>query len=385
MRNKVITNHRDFKIYPIAAESCGVRAFCFYFHSPDLKILLDPGCALGPFKKNRMPHPFEFQRQRKLTESIMRIAIDADMLFISHYHHDHFKPNLRDDYYVYSNEKIFETIARDKIILAKDPECNINYNQQKRGQKYFRDCKRAGATILSPRSTNDIVNHRFEGRINFQHVKNRYTEIKRCLLGTICTGNTDILLPREFLHGLRPKKKIYLQPVIIRRKNTAFYFFPDVQGFPDEENLEMLMETRNNLQKNGVDQHLIAFGGPIPYIYRRRTDRASQIILANSISHSCRVIKAFDISIIDHHILRDLNYLKYWRQFSYAASASDHIVRAVNTSLRFDNEKGQAGRTNAVMEVNRTKLYKNNPSSHEFNIWAKRAQRKNTRSAPPPK
>jgi predicted metallo-beta-lactamase superfamily hydrolase len=131
--NEPIPNTKFIKIYPVAGESFGVRSFCFRITTPDTSILLDPGCALGPRKGSKVPHPLEFIQLRKFTESIINAARKSSYLFISHFHHDHFKPNLNDNYFIYTNSDIFKAIFDNKQIYSKNHFSKINKNQQKRG------------------------------------------------------------------------------------------------------------------------------------------------------------------------------------------------------------------------------------------------------------
>jgi predicted metallo-beta-lactamase superfamily hydrolase len=91
----LLTNNKNFFIYPICAESRGVRSFCIQIKTPDISILLDPGCALGLRGKHKYPHPFEFQKLYDYTHEIVNLANESKYLFISHYHHDHFKHELQ--------------------------------------------------------------------------------------------------------------------------------------------------------------------------------------------------------------------------------------------------------------------------------------------------
>ena len=138
----------QMKINPICSESCGVRSFCIHVTTPDLSILLDPGCALGPFKKFKIPHRLEFERLHHYTTEIEKISTNCDFLFVSHYHHDHFKPNLKDDMYINSSQKLFESLYSDKTVFTKQYRNKINYNQKQRGEKFHKDLSKIGINFI---------------------------------------------------------------------------------------------------------------------------------------------------------------------------------------------------------------------------------------------
>ena len=52
---------KKIKAMPIAAESLGVRSMCTYIETPDLRVLLDAGVSLCPYRFRLPPHPKEFE------------------------------------------------------------------------------------------------------------------------------------------------------------------------------------------------------------------------------------------------------------------------------------------------------------------------------------
>jgi predicted metallo-beta-lactamase superfamily hydrolase len=68
---------------------------CTFVETTDVKILIDPGAALGP-RFRLLPHPEEYNALRDSRQRIHEYSRRADLLIISHYHHDHFTPNFTD-------------------------------------------------------------------------------------------------------------------------------------------------------------------------------------------------------------------------------------------------------------------------------------------------
>ncbi len=78
------------KILPIAFDSMGTRSMCTFVKTRDVKILIDPGVALGPSRYGLPPHPIEIQQRKEHWQAIVGYAMQADVLIVTHYHYDYF-------------------------------------------------------------------------------------------------------------------------------------------------------------------------------------------------------------------------------------------------------------------------------------------------------
>ena len=66
------------------------------WETPDVKVLLDAGISLCPYRFSLPPHPIEFQTIAKLRGRIAEAADTAEVVTISHYHFDHHTPSFED-------------------------------------------------------------------------------------------------------------------------------------------------------------------------------------------------------------------------------------------------------------------------------------------------
>ncbi len=82
-----------------------------------IKILIDPSAALGPRRYGLPPHELEEAALSSALELIHRELQNADAVIFTHYHWDHYDPELD---------------LRGKTIFTKDPKNHINYSQKKR-------------------------------------------------------------------------------------------------------------------------------------------------------------------------------------------------------------------------------------------------------------
>ena len=69
----------------------GVRSLSIMVELEGLNLLIDAGAALGP-RSGLPPHPLEYMALKRAKERIRNAAKTADIIFISHYHYDHYTP-----------------------------------------------------------------------------------------------------------------------------------------------------------------------------------------------------------------------------------------------------------------------------------------------------
>src|SRR2546430_397838 len=107
------------RVIPLAAESLGVRSMATYVEAGDLGILIDPGATLAPTRWGLPPAEAEWQALRRANDRISAYATRARLIFVSHYHEDHF----RSDPVSYVG----------RTVLAKDPRRMVAGAQARRG------------------------------------------------------------------------------------------------------------------------------------------------------------------------------------------------------------------------------------------------------------
>src|SRR5947207_45381 len=79
------------KVVPLAAESLGVRSMATYVEAGPTGILIDPGATLSPSRFNLPPSEEEWEALRRANDRISAYAARAEVVFVSHYHEDHFR------------------------------------------------------------------------------------------------------------------------------------------------------------------------------------------------------------------------------------------------------------------------------------------------------
>jgi uncharacterized protein len=77
------------KIEIIGAESLGVRGLCCFVTAGEHKILIDPGIALGLFRRGLAPHPAQVAVGEVIRKKIIQTWGHATDIVFSHFHGDH--------------------------------------------------------------------------------------------------------------------------------------------------------------------------------------------------------------------------------------------------------------------------------------------------------
>ena len=112
------------KVVPLAADSLGVRSMATYVECGATRILVDPGAALAPNRYGLPPADAEWDALKRANDRISGYATRSSLVFVSHYHEDHF----RYDPGLYAG----------RTVWAKDPRRMINPRQAERADTLWK-------------------------------------------------------------------------------------------------------------------------------------------------------------------------------------------------------------------------------------------------------
>jgi len=251
------------QIIPLASESLGTRGFSLFIVSEDQKILIDPSVSLGPIRNGYPPHLHEIASAFLSRYFIMKFWENVNIIIQSHYHADHYSLGIKRPY-EFTNHDIAKKLYSHpkKIILAKDPIKNINYNQKKRAKWLW---KRKGIPLFSA-----------DGN-------------------TFVFGRTRIMFSKALPHGKVGAKQGWVVSVSISDSFGSVLITSDVSGPGSDIALKFIID-------NPAD--LVIIDGPSTY-----HPNQTKIEIKRAFQ---RLNKAIEISpvIIDHHLLRDLEWKK---------------------------------------------------------------------------
>lgn len=277
------------KVVPMASDSLGVRSMATYVETKDCKILIDPSAALGPKRYGLPPAEQEMATLEKTKNEIARTAKRCDILTISHYHYDHYDPSAG--------------FYKDKKIFAKDINKNINKSQQKRGTDFKKIVEDSCDLIYCDDSKHNV-------------------------------GNTELIFSPPFFHGPENVRLGYVIMTTIDDGEKRLLHASDVQGPVTKSAKEYIISQSPDL--------LIMDGPPTIFLGWK----FSMQNLQDAADNLVEIKEKLDCDIIlDHHLLRDLNYKKTFPQ-PYRASGEK-----VKTFAEY------IGKENNTLEAHRKELW----------------------------
>ncbi len=276
------------KIKPLAFDSLGTRSMATYVQT-DIKIVIDPSAALAPSRYGLSPHPIELKRLEEHINKINKISKKSDVLIVTHYHYDHHNPE---------HPEIFE----NKIAFLKHPTKNINRSQKGRA-KYFLE-------LIKPKK--------------LEYSDGREFQIK----------NTTIKFSKAVYHGTNSKLG-YVTEVLIEYKGKKFIHTSDVEGPAVKDQTDFILKEKPDV---------VFIDGPMTYMLGYRYSRKN---FEKSIENLKGIAEVVDKIVVDHHLLRDLN----WREKISEVEKVNHVYSAAE----FAKKKEE------LLEAMRKELYETHP------------------------
>lgn len=254
------------KFYPIGEESLGVRSMSLYIETGEAGLLLDPGASLAPRRYGLPPHPREMDAIEAFRRRLYSYVKIADVLFISHYHRDHFTPTYR-GIYMGTGPNDYRTVYTGKVIFAKDYN-TANPSQKVRGIQLFKRIKDLASRV-------ELV----DGK-----------EVK--------LGGVKLRFSKPLPHGDVGSKTGFVIGVSVEEKGERLLYLPDVQGPLTEEAVNFVMsESPNALFIGGFPYYLV------DYAFSQEQLERSRALLGKIVEGS-----GAELIVIGHHLLRSLNW-----------------------------------------------------------------------------
>jgi predicted metallo-beta-lactamase superfamily hydrolase len=246
-------------VTPLAAESLGVRSVATYVECGQTRVLIDPGAILAPSRFNLPPVEDEWEALRRANDRISAYATRASLIFVSHYHEDHF----RHDPGLYAG----------RLLWAKDPKRHITGRQAQRAERFWKAVAGGGPTDAA------------EGR-------------------RLETVDAVLQASPPLSHGPDGTGLGYVVALTVedRREGTRFVHASDVQGPLSPVAAAYLARQRPTL---------LYLSGPPAYL----ESQLGAELVERGIEHLLRIIDQTGCRVIlDHHALRDAAYPERFRR-----------------------------------------------------------------------
>jgi predicted metallo-beta-lactamase superfamily hydrolase len=309
------------KVTPLASESLGVRSMCTLVETSDVRVLLDAGVSLAPYRFSLLPHPIEFQTIARLRKRIEEASERAQVVTISHYHFDHHTPSY-EDWLVNWTEatESARQIYQDKLVIMKNPKDKINPSQRERAWMF----QKTGGRYAMKLSVAD-------GR-------------------EFVFGETVLRFSEAVSHGSKDAVLGWVVMASIECDGECFMHAPDVQGPISAKTVEVILAEKPDV---------LMVGGPPFYLGGFKVEEAQiQIGLSNLI----KIVESVPLTILEHHALRDAQ----WRVRAESVfNASDQAGHLLLTGAEYSGVK------DVFLESKRKELYAEFPPSAEFEKWTK--------------
>lgn len=224
-----------------------------YVEAGDLGILIDPGATLAAARWGLPPAEAEWEALRRANDRISAYATRARLVFVSHYHEDHF----RSDPVTYVG----------RTVLAKDPRRMIAGMQARRGLALWKA---------------------LDGQASVESADGWRRR----------DGAVELSVSPPLPHGVDGTTLGYVIALVVSDvvQRERFVFASDVQGPLSAVAAAWLIQQRPTL---------LYLSGPPSYVERDLPDGA----VRRGVDHLRRVLDATGCRVImDHHALRDAGF-----------------------------------------------------------------------------
>ena len=246
-------------VIPLAADSLGVRSVATYVECGDTRIVIDPGAALGPSRFDLPPADEEWEALKRSNERIGAYAARASVIFISHYHEDHFRYD--------------PALYADRSVWAKHPKRMLPPKQAQRAAALWKG---------------------LEGRCRLDAAEGRRLETPDAVLTT----------SPPLSHGADGTDlgHVVALSVTDRREGKRFVHASDVQGPLSPVATAYLIRER---------PHLLYLSGPPAYLEYQ----LGNALIDEGIANLERIIDVTGCRVImDHHAVRARDYPERFRR-----------------------------------------------------------------------
>jgi len=304
---------------------------CTIVETPDVRVLLDAGVSLGPYRFGFPPHPREYEALRDCRRRIAEAAEKAHVVTISHYHFDHHTPSYTDWFLHWSSGEAARQIYEGKTVLAKSYRDKVNFNQRRRGWVFTRTGGKHAQRLEYA-----------DGKV-FEY------------------GDTKMRFSDPVFHGPGDSELGWLLMTTIEHESERVLFASDVQGPMHTPTVETILEQ---------NPQVLIIGGPPTYL----AGLVKEEHIQQGMQNLERIVQGVPTTILEHHLLREENWWTLALSVFDAAFKAGHTVLTAADFLKKEN---------ILLESRRKQLFETEPPSAEFEKWMRMAlpERKMT---PPP-
>jgi len=271
-------------------DSMGTRGMAVFLEVNGTTIFIDPGANLAPRRHGLPPHRLELEALDRTLGRIHELMGEAEHVVISHYHRDHFLYRRgEEDYY------------NGKNVYAKDYTRDINFSQRSRAYNLF-----------VTRGVSEMVR-------KLEFADNRSFKINEDL---------SIEFSPPLPHGPEGTRLGFILYTVVKTSELTLVHASDAQGPISRRGVDFIKNVRPSI---------LIISGPPTYLSQSEVEENT---IEEGIRNLAEIAKSMPDNstiIVDHHLLRDLNYKQVLRVVEEAASSSGKRVRVV-TAAEYMNQ-----------------------------------------------
>jgi len=310
---------KNIRVVPLASESLGTRSMCTCVETPDVRVVLDAGVSLCPFRFGLPPHPFEFQAIADARRRIAEACQASRVVTISHYHFDHHTPSYEDWWVNWTERDVTaRQIYEGKVVMLKDPRENINSSQRYRAWMFQRTGGKSARKL-------EIA----DGK-------------------TFVFNETVVKFSEPVFHGSEESVLGWVLMTHVAYRSETFMFAPDVQGPMSSRTCDIILS---------VKPQFLIVGGPPLYLDPLKVGAKN---VQAGLDNLRSIAETVPEVVVEHHVLRDA----YWRaKLEPVLTAAENAGNTVLTAAEY------LGEENLFYESSRKKLYEESTPSQDFRRW----------------
>jgi hypothetical protein len=237
------------KITILGTESLGVRGLSCLVEAGKLRVLIDPGVALGYMRHGLLPHPFQVAVGATIRQTIITHLHTATDVIFSHFHGDHI-PLSRANPFQLSLDSVAEPLKKVRIHAPGKVDL-------------------PGTMLQRRLDLEEAVGHEIPDAAGL--------------------GADPLRFSSMVPHGIKGSRQGSVMMTRIRESGTTFVHASDIQLL-DPEPLAIIMDWHPDI--------VLASGPPL-YLNRLSPDQETL-----AWKHACTLAEHVDTLILDHHVLR---------------------------------------------------------------------------------
>lgn len=299
------------RIRPVWFDSLGAKSMCVLVRTPDLSLLIDPGAAI---MQPGYPAPEELKVYYLALAQLAlgKAAEEATHLAITHYHYDHFRPDLPELY-------------RGKTLWLKDPNCWINRSQWTRAREFLTSLADLEGWDLSERPPNQegypdpveslpLASRTGRREDLLKRWRRRFLGLVRmwergpwvdegAFQGRVAyadgrafrVGGTVVRFTHPLFHGVEYAGPGWVLAVVVEHSGRKLLYSSDLQGPTIEDYAAWIAEERPDV---------LILDGPATYLLGPFQSRAN---LERALRNCARAVRGAgaSLTVLDHHLTRE--------------------------------------------------------------------------------